>query len=429
MKVFFTLSLLLIQTLLFSQNLLPNGTFESTTNLDYTNPATSFDYLDYWYPASQRTSDSLKRGTPDLFDYNNQWPLSDPRSFWNSAVAPFDGNHHVGIANFAGLEGYFYPESVCTSISEPLEAGAYYHVEFQSRNKGTAKFSGEPATLCLVEDDKHFKILLDSDSIFITIDEDNKDSYFAVDKEIELHSESMEGRFLGGWDNIGSCFQSDGNENFFGITMTVGQFEVNDPCVIYEYHWETFYVHYFDIDDVKLTKLPSSLSFNETVCVGRDSKINIAVLADLPVMQNEIEYHWDDGRVDSINFISKAGTYHVDAIIDCTSISITLEVEDYKCIPDIFIPTVFSPNNDGINDVLETFVSVDFPILFYQFSIYDRWGTLIFETNDVENKWQGVFNGKELDDDLFVWTLDISIDDPIIGLANYKQKGEVAILK
>ncbi len=429
MKVVFSLALLFIQSLLFSQNLLPNGSFELTTNLDYTNPASSFVYLDYWYPASQHTSDPFDRGTSDLFDFNNQWPLSEPRSFWNSAVRPFDGNHHIGIANFVGLEGYFAPESVCTSINEPLEAGAYYHFEFQLRNKGAGSFDDNPPMYCLVEDDKHFKVLLHHDSIFITIDEDYKDSYLEVDKELRLHSNYIEGRSLASWKNVGSCFQSDGTERFLGITMTMGQFEVNDPCVIYEHHWDVFYVYYFDIDDVKLTKLPDSFSFNETVCLGRDSKINIAALTDLPVMQNEIEYHWDDGKVDSINFISKAGFYHIDAIIDCTTIPITLEVEDYKCIPDVFIPSVFSPNNDGINDVLETFVSVDFPILSYEFSIYDRWGNLLFNTKDIESKWQGIFNGQDLDNDVFVWTLDLSIDDPILGMTNYKEKGEVSILK
>jgi len=228
---------------------------------------------------------------------------------------------------------------------------------------------------------------------------------------------------------IGSCFQSDGSEVFLGITMTTGQFDVNSPCVIYEHHWDVFYVYYFDIDDIKLTKLPESLSFQETVCLRKDSKINIAELADLPVMQNEIEYHWEDGVVDSINFISKAGTYHIDAIIDCTSIPITLEIEDYKCLPDIFIPSVFSPNNDGINDALEVFVSVDLPILSYQFSIYDRWGSLIFETDNIEDKWQGDFNEQMLNDDVFVWTLDISINDPIKGIINYQNRGEVTILK
>jgi len=152
MKSFlFFFSFLFFQSLLFSQNLLPNGSFELTTNLDYTNPASSFDYLDFWYPASQHTSDPFELGTPDFFDFNNQWPLSDPRTFWNNAVKPYEGSRHAGLANFAGLEGYFAPESICSSINAPLEAGAYYHIEFQIRNKGTDGFDNTPI-FCLVED-------------------------------------------------------------------------------------------------------------------------------------------------------------------------------------------------------------------------------------------------------------------------------------
>jgi len=63
-------------------------------------------------------------------------------------------------------------------------------------------------------------------------------------------------------------------------------------------------------------------------------------------------------------------------------------------IPDLFIPTGFSPNGDGINDVVYV-RSLDIKRMSFQ--IFDRWGGRLFETNDQENGWDGTSKGKAVD--------------------------------
>ena len=53
---------------------------------------------------------------------------------------------------------------------------------------------------------------------------------------------------------------------------------------------------------------------------------------------------------------------------------------------DVIFPDVFTPNNDGVNDVLEIKLSA---IQSYSLQIFDRWGTLQFETNKQEQFWDG----------------------------------------
>ena len=314
------------QSIFFSQNFLPDGSFESTTDLDYMDPASAFSYLDYWYPANYYGVDSLYRGTPDLFDVNNRWPQSDPPNFWNIAVGATEGDFHVGIANHMTFEGFLTPEAVGTPLIQPLEVNEFYHIELQIRNKGVAGYQNAPI-LCVQPGYKNIDILLDPDSVFVVIDGLNKESYPDASKTISLRSTILESSLQGGWFKLGTCFQAAGGEQFLGITTTSGQFSVNPPCFIYDEHWDVFYVYYFDIDDVKLTKLPEEFKLNQTICAGRETEINIANLVDLPIMQNEIEYHWDGGPLDSVNYISEAGTYHIDAVIDCKTIPITLEIE------------------------------------------------------------------------------------------------------
>lgn len=68
-------------------------------------------------------------------------------------------------------------------------------------------------------------------------------------------------------------------------------------------------------------------------------------------------------------------------------------VRVFRTNPDIFVPTAFTPNKDGKNDILRP-ICVGITKLDY-FRIYNRWGQLIYETSDMEKGWNGTFNGTE----------------------------------
>jgi gliding motility-associated-like protein len=75
-------------------------------------------------------------------------------------------------------------------------------------------------------------------------------------------------------------------------------------------------------------------------------------------------------------------------------------VKRYKG-PEIYVPTAFSPNNDGNNDVFKAFpVGIK---LFQHLSIYDRSGKLLFRTTDHHRGWNGEFNGKPMNPGTFVF--------------------------
>ncbi|MHA4806728.1 Ig-like domain-containing protein [Flavitalea flava] len=68
---------------------------------------------------------------------------------------------------------------------------------------------------------------------------------------------------------------------------------------------------------------------------------------------------------------------------------------------NIYVPPVFTPNGDGTNDVLK-------PILvgiaeFHYFSIYNRWGNLIFTTQDANAGWDGKFKGVAQPVETYLW--------------------------
>ncbi|MEP7253731.1 MAG: PKD domain-containing protein, partial [Ginsengibacter sp.] len=82
----------------------------------------------------------------------------------------------------------------------------------------------------------------------------------------------------------------------------------------------------------------------------------------------------------------------------------TIDVIVYKVKPGLYVPSAFTPNDDGINDVFRP-VPIGMKSIKY-FKVYDRRGTLIFSTT-VQNKgWNGKYKGAPQDSQVFVWIVD-----------------------
>ncbi|MBK9569395.1 MAG: gliding motility-associated C-terminal domain-containing protein [Chitinophagaceae bacterium] len=73
----------------------------------------------------------------------------------------------------------------------------------------------------------------------------------------------------------------------------------------------------------------------------------------------------------------------------------------FKTNPSIFVPTAFTPNNDGLNDVVRP-IAVGIRQINY-FSVYNRWGERVFTTNVNRQGWDGRINGRVQNSGVFVW--------------------------
>jgi gliding motility-associated-like protein len=69
---------------------------------------------------------------------------------------------------------------------------------------------------------------------------------------------------------------------------------------------------------------------------------------------------------------------------------------------EVFVPNSFSPNDDGLNDV---FLSNPYEIDGWNLSVFNRWGSLVFQTKSAMEGWDGKFNGKNVDMGSYYWTL------------------------
>ena len=97
--------------------------------------------------------------------------------------------------------------------------------------------------------------------------------------------------------------------------------------------------------------------------------------------------------------------------------------------PEVYIPNVFSPNNDGINDFFTIYGNKDVEQI-VELRIYDRWGNFVFTKNEfppnIENYgWDGSFRDKEMNPAVFVYGARVLMKD---GSQRF-YKGDVTLVR
>lgn len=85
----------------------------------------------------------------------------------------------------------------------------------------------------------------------------------------------------------------------------------------------------------------------------------------------------------------------------CTSIDSILVTIEIVC-GELFVPSAFSPNADGQNDIAYLYANC---IKDLTFAIYNRWGEKVFETTDITKGWDGIFRGEKMNSDVFAYTV------------------------
>lgn len=78
---------------------------------------------------------------------------------------------------------------------------------------------------------------------------------------------------------------------------------------------------------------------------------------------------------------------------------------EYVC--NHYVPNVFSPNDDGINDEFKPFSS-GCPALGFQFEVFDRWGAKVFHSDDPKLGWDGNYRGKPANQGVYVYVVQLS---------------------
>lgn len=110
---------------------------------------------------------------------------------------------------------------------------------------------------------------------------------------------------------------------------------------------------------------------------------------------------WQDGSGGSSFSVSKEGIYSLTASNQCGTYTDSVVILSRFC--NILMPTGFTPNNDGLNDVFR--VKYPFAVKSFHMLVYNRWGEKVFDTNHINEGWDGSFKGQPAIQGTYAWMI------------------------
>ncbi len=150
-------------------------------------------------------------------------------------------------------------------------------------------------------------------------------------------------------------------------------------------------------------KINVSYATKPIVKLGKDTSLCTGELLLLDAYYPQSTYLWQNGSSLSNFNVMQPGTYSVDVSNTCgiTSSSIVIVYENCDC--KFYMPSAFTPNNDGTNDIFRP----NYKCLFsnYEMKVFNRWGQLIFNSKNPLNGWNGTYNNQQQPIGVYAWEL------------------------
>ncbi|MEO1258371.1 MAG: gliding motility-associated C-terminal domain-containing protein [Bacteroidota bacterium] len=173
------------------------------------------------------------------------------------------------------------------------------------------------------------------------------------------------------------------------------------------------------IETVEVNFLPA---FNYRLPTDTTIQVGSFFQIPLEVAGNNLTFSWNNAEALSCNncqrpnLIVEESTSFSVLILDANNCLQQATIQVFaKEKERFFIPNIFSPNNDGINDYF-TISSNTTNAVVEKAQIFNRWGGLVFESNnmnlnEVNSGWDGTFKGQLMDAGVFVYQIEIRMED------------------
>ena len=156
----------------------------------------------------------------------------------------------------------------------------------------------------------------------------------------------------------------------------------------------------FEVDEPLLLEADLETLINDPICPqANDGTAFIDAKGGTP----DYQFYWSNNdQVDDANAENLSqGNYNV-RIVDANGCETSLEIEVTERFPKIFVPNAFSPNGDGSNDEFKPVADCSFTFFM---QIYNKWGSVVFTSEDVEVGWDGTYNGQPVQDGDFSYLI------------------------
>jgi gliding motility-associated-like protein len=102
-------------------------------------------------------------------------------------------------------------------------------------------------------------------------------------------------------------------------------------------------------------------------------------------------FEWSTGSQQNYIEVTEPGPYWLKVTNDNSCVtSDTVIASEAKCECSLYLPSAFTPNHDGRNEIFQPVYYCD--VLDYELKIFDRWGKLVYASEAIANGWNGTKN-------------------------------------
>ena len=190
-----------------------------------------------------------------------------------------------------------------------------------------------------------------------------------------------------------SYLWQDGSSNDQFVAYTAGQYyvDITTDCGIFS-------------DSINITLIPDLTNTLDrfTGSCG-DLEVNIDLSSVFPGAQ----FLWSNGDTSPSSSYYNSGREYVEisrcneVLVDSFTIEISSDIEGA-----LFIPNVFTPNGDGINDYYKIEGVFD-NVHAFHCDIFNRWGELLFSSDDYNFRWDGTYRSRQVQEGVYVMVVQL----------------------
>lgn len=174
-------------------------------------------------------------------------------------------------------------------------------------------------------------------------------------------------------------------------------------------------------DDIQVSLYDApTMPFNNLLidtCTGAVIEIN--------ALNPGAEYNWSTADTTQALTLTASGVYNVTITNGPCSVTDGATLNYHNCTScKAQIPTAFSPNGDNVNDYFKPIFTCN--VSYFEIRIYNRWGELVFITNDAMKGWDGNYKGMKQPLGTYVYYTEYKFSDVVEKQA---QQGNVTLLR
>jgi gliding motility-associated-like protein len=136
---------------------------------------------------------------------------------------------------------------------------------------------------------------------------------------------------------------------------------------------------------------------------------------------------WNDNDTGPVINVYEEGIYYAYASNLCGSDETSTTVYFDMCFCEVWSPSAFTPDNDGVNDTFYPVIECD--ALSYKLNIFNRWGEVVFSSNNQGEVWIGNVNNGDYFAIDGVYTWEVSFSSQLDQILYYESRGKVVLIR